>query len=104
MYLKTDDNVQVITGKDRGKKGKVLQIFPKKNLVVVDGLNQRTRHIRSRKSKEQGQKISFFAPMHASNVLLVCGKCGRPRRAKIHLATDGKKQRLCSKCNTPFGV
>ncbi|MEK7631722.1 MAG: 50S ribosomal protein L24 [Patescibacteria group bacterium] len=102
MILKTGDNVYVTDGRSRGKKGKILQVFPRTNLVVIEGVNERTRHIRSRRGNEKGQKISFFAPVHASNVMLVCGKCGKPRRASVHVTTDGKKQRVCTKCKTAF--
>ena len=94
----------IVSGRERGKKGKIVQVFPAKNLVVVDGANERTRHIRSRRSNDKGQKISFFAPLHASNVMLYCEKCGKPRRSKSHVAADGKKQRLCAKCKTTFTV
>lgn len=104
MNLKTGDNVTITSGRDRGKQGKILQVFPTKALVVVDGVNERTRHIRSRRSNDKGQKISFFAPLHASNVMLTCEKCGKPRRAKSVVASDGKKQRVCAKCQTPFTV
>ncbi|MEK7569989.1 MAG: 50S ribosomal protein L24 [Patescibacteria group bacterium] len=102
MQLKTGDNVYVTTGRSRGKKGKILQVFPSTDLVVVEGINERTRHIRSRRGNEKGQKISFFAPVHASNVMLVCSKCGKPRRMSMHIAADGKKQRVCAKCKTAF--
>lgn len=102
MHLKTGDNVYVVTGRNRGKKGKVLQVFPVKELVVVEGVNERTRHIRSRRRNEKGQKISFFAPLHASNVMLLCAKCGKPRRVSMHAAADGTKQRVCVKCKTAF--
>lgn len=102
MMLKTGDNVYVVTGRNRGKKGKILQVFPRTDLVVVEGINERTRHIRSRRGNEKGQKISFFAPLHASNVMLMCGKCGKPRRMKTHVNPDGKKQRVCAKCQTAF--
>ncbi len=104
MQLKTGDNVIINSGRDRGKKGKILQVFPAKKLVVIDGANERTRHIRSRRSNDKGQKISFFAPLHASNVMLFCEKCGKGRRLKMHVAADGKKQRICAKCQTPFNV
>ncbi len=104
MRLKTGDQVQVVSGRNRGKQGKVLQVFPERALVVVDGLNKRTRHIRSKQTRDKGQKVEFFAPLHESNVMLVCASCGKPRRAKVHVGTDMKKQRLCAKCGKPFGA
>lgn len=78
LRIKTGDEVIVIAGADKGKKGKVLQTFPKLNRVVVEGLNLRKRHMRSRKTDAQGQTVEFSMPMHASNVMLVVG--GKPKR------------------------
>lgn len=104
MHIKTGDNAMVIRGRERGKKGKVMQVFPQKALVVLEGVNERTRHIRTRRSSEKGQKISFFAPLPAANVALFCEKCAKARRVKNHIAADGKKQRVCVTCQTPFHV
>ncbi len=68
MHVKSGMEVVVITGKDKGKKGKVLQVFPKLNKVVVEGVNLRTRHLKSRRQGETGQKVEFAMPIHASNV------------------------------------
>lgn len=67
MYIKTGDTVRVITGAEKGKEGKVIQTFPKKSLVVVDGVHKSTRHMKAR-GGQGGQKISFFAPLRAENV------------------------------------
>lgn len=80
--LKTGDEVIVTTGKDKGKKGKVVQAFPKLNRVVVDGVNMTKRHLKSRKGEEKGQAISFAMPIHASNVQLVDGKGKATRHTK----------------------
>lgn len=104
MHLKTGDNAMVIRGRERGKKGKVMQVFPGKQLVVLEGVNERTRHIRTRRSTEKGQKITFFAPLPASNVALYCEKCSKPRRLKHQTGADGVKQRVCANCQTPFHV
>lgn len=78
--LKNGDEVLVIAGKDKGKKGKIVQAFPKLNRVVVDGVNVTKRHLKSRKgSEEKGQAVSFSMPIHASNVQLVGGN-GKPMR------------------------
>ncbi|MCC7522656.1 50S ribosomal protein L24 [Candidatus Uhrbacteria bacterium] len=77
--LKAGDEVLVIAGKDKGKKGKVVQAFPKLNRVVVDGVNITKRHLKSRKGGEKGQAISFAMPIHASNVQPV-GAGGKPVR------------------------
>lgn len=78
LRLKTGDEVIVIAGADKGKKGKIVQTFPKLNRVVVEGLNLRKRHMRTTKAGAQGQTVEFSMPMHASNVMLVIG--GKPKR------------------------
>ncbi|PIS40479.1 MAG: 50S ribosomal protein L24 [Candidatus Kerfeldbacteria bacterium CG08_land_8_20_14_0_20_43_14] len=104
MNFKSGEQVIIIKGQSRGKKGKILQVFPKKNLVVVEGVNERTRHIRNRRGRDKGQKVSFFAPLNVANVMLFCSKCNKPRRNKIFVSTDGKKQKVCVKCNSVFGI
>lgn len=102
MKLKTNDNVMVIAGKEKGKTGKIIQVFHREEKVVVEGLNKLSKHLRSRKSGEKGQKIEFSAPLHVSNVRLVCGKCGKNVSVgyKVSAAQDGKmkKYRVCRKC------
>ena len=92
MKIKTSDTVRLLAGKDKGKQGKVLQVFPKLGRVVVDGLNLATRHLSSRRRGEAGQKISFPAPITISNVQLVSSKTGNSGRVgwKI-MEKDGKK-------------
>lgn len=104
MNFKSGEQVIIIKGQSRGKKGKILQVFPKKNLVVVEGVNERTRHIRNRRGREKGQKVSFFAPLNAANVMLFCSKCNKSRRSKTFVSNDGKKQKVCVKCNSVFGI
>ena len=81
LRIKTGDAVKVLSGKDRGKTGKVIQTFPQLNRVVVEGVNMTKRHLRARKGGEKGQTIEFAMPIHASNVLIV-GDDGRTRRHK----------------------
>lgn len=75
MKIKVNDQVRVLTGKDKGKEGKVTQVFPKRDLVVVDGVRQTVRHVGGKKSKTApgapGQRVTYFAPIHVSNVSLV---------------------------------
>lgn len=71
MRLKKGDTVKVLTGKDRGKQGKIIQVFPKAQRVVVEGINVYKRHLRQRRENEKGQRVEFFAPLHASNVTKV---------------------------------
>ncbi len=109
MKIKKGDNVMVISGKDRGKSGKVLRVFPKKNSIVVEGINIRKKHSRSKKQGQKGQIIQKPAPISASNAMLVCSACNKPRRAgyKIFSAKGGsasggenKKTRVCKKCGS----
>jgi len=98
MRVKKDDMVQIMTGKDRGKRGKVLQVFPQLNRIVVENLNIMTKNVRARREREKGQKIQFAAPVHYSNVQLVCGKCNKVTRAAVKIV-NGKKTRVCAKCH-----
>lgn len=88
--IKTGDQVLILTGKDKGKKGKVLQVFPKQDRVVVEGVNQMTKNVRARKQKETGQRVQFNGPIHLSNVMLIDPKSGQPTR--IGAATVGDKR------------
>ena len=97
MKIKTNDKVKVITGKDAGKAGKVIQVFPKMDKVVVEGLNIMKKHLRASKAGEKGQIIELSAPINISNVMLVCPKCGVP--ARIGFKKEGEdKKRVCGKC------
>ncbi|MBP7006019.1 50S ribosomal protein L24 [Patescibacteria group bacterium] len=79
INIKTGDEVIVITGSKKGTQGKITQVFPALNKVVVEGVNMRTRHLKSRKAGEPGQKVQFAMPIHASNVQLI-GTDGKPKR------------------------
>ena len=102
LKIKKDDTVIVITGKDEGKKGKILSAMPKENRVVVQNVNVVMRHTKPRKQGEPGGRISKEAPIHASNVMLVCPRCNKPTRVGYGFETDGngavKKFRVCKKC------
>jgi len=93
LKIKTGDTVRVLTGKDKGKQGKVLQVFPKLNRLVVEGINLAVRHLRSRRNGEAGQKITFPAPFRISNVQLVSPKSGNGGRVgwKI-IEKEGQKK------------
>lgn len=97
MNIRTGDNVKVMTGKDRGKTGKIIQVFPALARVVAQGVNERTKHIRTRKGGEKGQKVQFFSPIAVANVMLVCPKCGKPTRVGMKVVED-KRLRVCKKC------
>ncbi|MDD5341619.1 MAG: 50S ribosomal protein L24 [Patescibacteria group bacterium] len=101
MKFKKGDKVKVIAGKDRGKKGKILQIYAERNKASVEGINLTIKHVRPRKENEKGQKIEFPAPMNISNLMLLCPKCNRSARIAYKILTaDNKKSkvRICAKC------
>ncbi len=97
MRIKTNDKVKIVAGKDRGKEGKVIQVFSKEGKIVVEGLNLMKKHLRPRQRGEKGQIIELAAPLAVSNVMLICEKCGKPTR--IGYKTEGEsKKRTCKKC------
>ena len=98
MRIKKGDKVQIIVGKDKGKKGKVMQILPTKNKLVVEGMNIIIKHSRPRKQNESGQRIQFPSPIDISNVVLVCPKCSKRARIGYKILENKKKVRICRKC------
>jgi len=90
-----------MSGKDKGKTGKVLQVFPEERLVVVEGLNTRSKHLRARGSNK-GQRILYPAPIAVSNVIVVCPSCSALSRLGKILGQDGVKKRQCKKCKATF--
>ena len=97
MNIKKDDKVVVLSGKDKGKQGKVLSADPKAAKVVVEGVNVATKHKKPMKQGEEGGIIKIETPIYASKVQLVCPKCGKNTRVG-HKIADGKKTRICKKC------
>lgn len=98
MNIRKDDMVLVIAGKDRGKSGKVRQSFPRQQRVVVEGVNTVKRHVRPRANVRQAGIVEREAPIHVSNVVLLCSKCNRPARAGTQLTQDGGRARVCRRC------
>lgn len=106
MKIKKGDTVQIITGKDKGKTGKVLQAFPAESRVAVEGLNLMVKNVRSRQQGAGGQQVQFPRLINVSNVMLVCPKCSKPTRVGYRLpdaksSEDGlvaKKARRCMRC------
>ena len=98
LNVKKGDTVKVITGKDAGKEGKVLRTVPEKDRVVVEKLNIMKKAMRPTQENPQGGISSMEAPIHVSNVMLVCPKCSKPTRVG-HKVEGGKKVRVCKKCN-----
>ena len=97
MNIKKDDKVVVLSGKDKGKQGKILVSDPKAAKVIVEGVNVATKHQKPRKQGEEGGIIKVETPIYASKVQLVCPKCGKNTRVG-HKIADGKKTRVCKKC------
>ena len=98
MKIKKNDQVLIISGKNKGKKGKVLQVFPKENKVLIEGMNLRKKHLKAKKGGEKGEIVQLPSPMNVSNVKLVCPKCGKAARVGYKIAGEGKKFRVCKKC------
>ena len=99
FYIKKDDKVKVISGKDNGKIGKVLKVIQKKNRILVENINVVKRHSKPSAQSKQGGIVESEAPIHRSNVMLMCNKCMAPARIKRRRLEDGKKVRTCKKCD-----
>ena len=97
MKIRKDDKVVVLSGRDKGKEGKVLRVDPAAGKVVVEGVLMATRHRKARNQGEESGIIQMETPIYASMVMLICPKCGKPTRVG-HGMADGKKTRACKKC------
>jgi large subunit ribosomal protein L24 len=98
VLLKKNDTVMVVTGKNRGKSGKVLRVLPKKDAVIIERLNFAKRHLRAGGPHGKGGIVEKEAPIRISNVQLLCGKCNLPTRIGQKILENGKKIRICRKC------
>ena len=98
MKIKKDDTVIVITGKDKGKSGKVMQAMPAEGKVTVQGVNIATKHKKAQGQNNPGGIIKQENPVDASNVMIKCPKCGKATRVAMAINEDGKKVRVCKKC------
>lgn len=96
--LKKNDTVKILAGKDKGKSGKILFVFPDKGRVLVQGLNLIKKHIRRTREDQQGGVIQKESPIHISNLMVVCQKCGKPTKIGFNVLSDGTKIRICKKC------
>jgi len=99
VKIRKDDIVLVIVGKDKGKKGKVRFAYPKKERLVVEGTNFIKKHARAIRGVRQAGIIEQEAPMHTSNVMLMCSRCNRPTRVGSRFLEDGRKVRICRSCH-----
>ena len=98
VHVKTGDTVIGISGKSKGKKGKVMAVSPKEGKVIVERVNMVKKHVKPRKMGEPGGIIKAEGAMYASKVQIVCPRCGKPTRVGHKLYEDGTKGRICRKC------
>ena len=99
MKIRKEDEVLVLTGKDQGETGKVRRALPRENRVLVEGANMVKRHMKPRGQARQAGIITREAPIHVSNVMLMCPKCQQPTRVGFRLLEDGSRVRVCKKCH-----
>ena len=97
LHVKKGDNVIVLSGKDKGKEGKIIEAQPKHGKVIVEGINKVKRHTKPNLKAPQGGILTKEAPLHACKVMLVCPACSKPTRI-AHKEVGGKKVRVCKKC------
>ncbi len=98
MNIRKNDNVLVIAGKDRGKKGKVRFAYPKEERILIEGINFTKVHSRARGQAKQAGIIEREAPVHVSNVMLICSRCNHPVRVGSRILEDGRRARICQSC------
>ena len=98
MKIRKEDNVLVIAGKDKGKKGKVRFVYPRQNRVLIEGVNMIKTHSKARQQVKQAGLIEREAPINLSNVILVCTRCNKPARIGFKILEDGRKVRICRSC------
>jgi len=104
IHVKKGDTVFILSGKDKGKKGKVLGVFPDNGSVLVEGTNINTKHKKPRSRYQQGGLIHQESPINSSKVMLVCERCGKPTRIHKLISENGDKSRICTKCNEIIDV
>lgn len=102
LHVKRGDLVQVISGKDKGKQGKVVTAFPQTGRVIVEGVSMVKKHQKARMQGQESGILHMEAPIDASNVLRVCSKCGKAARTGVQILDDGSKVRYCKKCEEVF--
>ena len=96
--IKRGDTVQIIKGEDKGKKGKVLIVFPQQAQAIVEGINLVKKHKRRTQQDQQGGVVSIEKPISLSKLMLLCKNCNRPTRVSFTVLKDGTKSRVCNKC------
>ena len=99
VHVKSGDTVVILSGKDKGKKGKVMQVSPKEGKVIVEGCNMISKHVKPRKMGQAGGIVKAESAMYSCKVMLVCPKCGKPTRIGHKILADGNKLRACKNQN-----
>ena len=102
LHVRKDDTVVILSGKDKGKKGKVLETSPKEQKLIVEGINMVTKHVKPRRQGEPGGIVKAEGAFYASKAMLVCPSCGKATRVAHKVLADGTKTRVCKKCNATF--
>ena len=103
MHIRRDDTVEVIAGDDAGARAKVLRVDIQKGKAIVEGVNRVFKHLRRSRKNPQGGRLEIEAPVHASNLLVVCPKCNKGVRVGFRKEADGKKHRVCRDCGADLG-
>ena len=98
VHVKTGDTVMIMSGKERGKSGKVLAVSPKEGKLIVEGRNMVSKHVKPRRMGEAGGIVKAEGAMYACKVQILCPHCGKPTRVGHKIAKDGTKDRICVKC------
>jgi len=98
MKIHKDDQVLIISGKDKGRKGKVIEALPKEARIIIENINLRKKHVKPKKSGEKGQIVELPGPLNVSDVKIICPKCNKAARIGYKLENK-KKYRICKKCN-----
>ena len=99
VHVKKGDLVLVLNGKDKGKKGKILSVNPDKGMVLVEGVNMTTKHVKPKNRYQQGGIIHQESAINSAKVMLMCDKCGKPTKVGKSLLDNGQKARVCKKCD-----
>ena len=102
LHVRKDDMVVILSGKEKGKKGKVLETSPKEQKLIVEGINMVTKHVKPRRQGEAGGIVKVEGAFYACKAMLVCPSCGKPTRVAHKVLADGTKMRACKKCNATF--
>ncbi len=102
LHVKTGDTVVILSGKDKNKQGKVLEVSPKEKKVIIEGLNIVTKHVKPRQMGQPGGIVKAEAPIYACKVMAVCPECGKPTKLAHKIEADGTKNRVCKKCGKTF--